>query len=53
MSTPTRANTTPCSTVYCTTRWVAVGTAAGSVTPWNVAAPSSEGVRNGRPTAAS
>ena len=28
---------------------VAVGTAAGSVTPWKVAAPSSAGVRNGRP----
>ena len=53
MSTPIIANTTPWSTEYCTTRLVVTGTAAGSATPWKVAAPRSAGVRSGRPWAAS
>ena len=53
ISTPIMANTTPCSTVYGTTRCAAVGTVEGFVTPSKVAAPSSAGVRNGRPLAAS
>ena len=44
---PMSARTTPWSTEYWTTRCVVTPTAEGSVTPWNVAAPSSAGVRKG------